>query len=61
MSLAGLLLDTPCEYIFMNWKQQDGTLIHLVTLDGSQVRLGDGTRGYQPGLGHNPAGAARCW
>jgi hypothetical protein len=45
MSLAGLVLDTPCEYIFMNWEPQDGTLIHLVTLDGSQVRRGDNTSG----------------
>jgi hypothetical protein len=37
MSLASLMLNTKSDYLFMNWRPQDGTLVHLVTLDGSKV------------------------
>ena len=37
MNLSSLMFNTKSDYLFMNWKPEDGTLVHLVTLDGSKV------------------------
>lgn len=41
MNLAGLLVGeaSGAEYVFMDWKRSEGTRVHVVALDGSQVRL----------------------
>jgi len=36
MNLSSLMFNTKSDYLFMNWKPEDGTLVHLVTLDGSK-------------------------
>ena len=36
-NMPALLLGTATEYVFMDWAPEDGTLVHVVALDGSGV------------------------